>query len=156
MKKTIYLAGALFNAGERFHNLQLEQHLRSIGHDVILPQREALQFIIDGKPDLAAIAADCASYAMSHDCVYVGCVDGPDADSGTAVEYGMAIAKTGRAVVYRTDFRTDLPKEVGMNAMLTQRGTKLVYHPCLETELERMDLYYAELAQLISDAVESL
>lgn len=39
MSKTwvIYLAGGLFNAGERLHNLYLEKHLLARGWKVILP-----------------------------------------------------------------------------------------------------------------------
>lgn len=41
--KKIYLAGGLFNAGERLHNLHLEKAFKDLGYDVILPQREALR-----------------------------------------------------------------------------------------------------------------
>lgn len=41
--KKIYLAGGLFNAGERLHNLHLEKAFKDLGYDVILPQRKALR-----------------------------------------------------------------------------------------------------------------
>ena len=57
----IYLAGGLFNAGERLHNLYLEKHLKLLGRNVILPQREALkrQNPITKEFDPKAIANDC-------------------------------------------------------------------------------------------------
>jgi len=153
---TLYLAGGLFNAGERLHNLYLEKHLKMHGYKVILPQREAVQFREDGHFNVAGIVADCQRAAINPENVYVGSADGADADSGTCVEYGMAITATGRAVVYRTDFRTDRDLELGINAMLTAAGTIFLYHPCFFTELEYVDIYYSELAQSIHEAIQAL
>lgn len=149
----IYMAGGLFNAGERLHNLYLEKHLKVLGHTVILPQREGLKFFKHGKFDIDAIVADCQRHSADQKVVYVGNVDGMDADSGTAVEYGVAITAKGKAVVYRTDFRTALEKEVGLNAMFRVKGTTLVYDPCFFTELDQVDAYYKDLANRIHVAV---
>lgn len=150
---TIYLAGGLFNAGERLHNLFLAKHLKALGHVVILPQVEALKFFDGNHFDIAGIVESCRQSCKNPQHIYIGSTDGADADSGTSVEYGIAITSTGRAIVYRTDFRTAEEKEVGVNAMFRVRGTTLVYHPCFFTDLCQVDDYYKELAQKIHEAI---
>lgn len=153
---TLYLAGGLFNAGERLHNLYLEKHLKILGYEVILPQREALKFFETDHFNVAGIVEDCGLSAMSHKNLYIGNADGADADSGTCVEYGMAIIATKRAIVYRTDFRTAPEKELGVNAMLNVVGTKFIYFPCFFTKLNEVDAYYQSLAQKIHEAIQEM
>lgn len=145
----IYLAGGLFNAGERIHNLYLEKHLKALGHEVILPQREALKYYEDCMFDIDAVQEDCKRHATDPMKICVVNADGADSDSGACVEYGMAITATGRAIVYRTDFRTAVEKEVGVNAMLRGRESVFVYSPCHFTELDEAEIYYEELARKI-------
>ncbi len=149
----IYLAGGVFNAAERLHNLYLEKHLKKLGHEVILPQREALKFFRNGYFDTNAIAKDCRQNCLNTSIIYVGCIDGPDADSGTSVEYGMAIASTARAVVYRTDLRTNPEKELGINAMFLLSGTHVIQFPCHITNLDQAEGYYKELAGKIHELI---
>lgn len=151
--RTLYLAGGLFNAAERLHNLYLERALKRLGYEVVLPQREALKFFDRDHFDVVGIVKDCRTSATNSLHLYVGSVDGADADSGTCVEYGMAIEASKQAIVYRTDFRTALEKELGVNAMLQADGTVLVYKPCFFTELDQVDGYYKELAQKIHEAI---
>lgn len=77
-------------------------------------------------------------------------------DSGMSVEYGIAIISTGKAIVYRTDFRTAPDRELDLNAMLTAEGTTFIYEPCYITELSQVDSYYAKLAKQIHDAISAL
>lgn len=121
---TIYLAGGLFNAAERTHNLLLEKELLKLGRKVILPQREALKHCLNAKFDLASVRKECRNSAKDRKNIYVGNADGADADSGTCVEYGIAI-ENGEAIVYRTDFRTDVEREIGVNGMLMLDGRLL-------------------------------
>lgn len=151
---TLYLAGGLFNAAERLHNLYLERFLKDLGYKVILPQREAAKHIVDGVPNLPKIKAECKESALSALNIYVGSADGADADSGTCVEYGLAIGTKGDAVVYRTDIRTDTEREIGVNAMLTLEGTVNIYSLCYITELNQADAYYQNLAAQIHLAVQ--
>lgn len=156
MKKRIYLAGGLFNAGERLHNLYLEKYLIDFGYKIVLPQREALK-AFDGKNfDTGAIVESCMNACRDPQNIFVGCADGADSDSGACVEYGIAIAATGRAIVYRTDFRTELDKELGINAMLRGKGTILIYLPCYFTERDQVGVYYRDLAKKIHEAVLKL
>jgi len=150
---TIYLAGGLFNAGERLHNLYLEKYLQKLSYTVILPQREALKFFDGNTFDVNAIREHCKQQCTDPDNVYVGNVNGADADSGSAVEYGMAIIQNEGAVVYRTDFRTTPDKEVGLNAMFRGKETIFVYYPCFFTELDQVEAYYEELAHRIHYAI---
>ncbi|OGZ09550.1 MAG: hypothetical protein A3D65_06525 [Candidatus Lloydbacteria bacterium RIFCSPHIGHO2_02_FULL_50_13] len=153
IKTKLYLAGGLFNAGERLHNLCLEKHLRPLGLDVILPQREALKFFKGGKFNVRGIVRDCRKDAAAKEHIVVASLDGADADGGTAVEYAIGVTKTGRAIVYRTDFRTVEDRELGLNAMFLIKGTSFVYFPCYFTELEEVEEYYRKLAQAIYAAV---
>lgn len=155
-KKKIYLAGGLFNAGERLHNLYLEKYLQFLGYEVVLPQRKALKFFQGEGFDVAGIVEDCRVSCSQHGSIYVGSADGADADSGTSVEYGIAITTTKQAVIYRTDFRTALEKEVGVNAMFGVKGTVFVYHPCFFTDLSEVQTYYGDLALKIHLAIGEL
>lgn len=110
---SVYLAGPLFTMAERQHNLDLAKAL-SVAlptYEFILPQARAAQFY----PDLQAIAEDCLAQVRKSDFL-VASFDGPDADSGTCVELGYAMALGIPVVGYRTDFRGS---EVdGVNLML--------------------------------------
>ena len=156
MIKYLYLAGGLFNAGERLHNLYLEKYLKELGYKVILPQREALKNFDGESFDTMAIVKSCRDACSDPQNLFVGNADGADSDSGTCVEYGIAIASVGKAVVYRTDFRTALDKELGVNAMLTGEETIFVYEPCYLTDLGQADSYYAELARKIDSTIRDL
>jgi len=149
----IYLAAGLFNAAERLHNLFLEKELKKLGHEVILPQREALKHFNGKQFDTVAIVEDCTKSSANPAYVIVVCVDGARADDGAAVEYGMAITATGRAVVYRTDFRTAPKKELGLNAMFKAKGTIFIYYPCFFTEIDEVCGYYKKLALKIHKAI---
>ncbi|MBU2576173.1 MAG: nucleoside 2-deoxyribosyltransferase [Nanoarchaeota archaeon] len=176
---SIYLAGGLFNAAERVHNSTLEKNLIEVARDMginlqtTLPQRTALKRYLpnENRFDVAGIVADCEVDAASHD--YILCnLDGTDADSGTAVELGVARGqalayqklsrhlkthrdvKIPKIITYRTDFRTSIENEVGVNAMLNPEGSTFIYHPCFVTELGEVESYYKELASKITDVIQ--
>lgn len=150
---SIYLAGGLFNAGERLHNIFLESELSALGHKVRLPQRRALEFFREGAFVMAEVIADCRRCATDPHGILVACIDGADADSGTCVEFGLALATAGRAIAYRTDFRTALDTEAGINAMLRGENTKIIYLPCYFTEFDQVAAYYRDLACKIHEAI---
>lgn len=153
MIKNVYLAGALFNAGERLHNLYVEKYLRRLGYNVILPQREAKKFVSETFVDVPAIVEECRRHCTEQGNVFVGCIDGADADSGTCVEFGMAVMSRGAAIVYRTDLRTALEKECGVNAMLRTAGSEVIQQPCYFTDLNEAAPFYEALAQKIHQAI---
>lgn len=150
---TIYLAGPLFTLAERTHNLNLERELRALGYKVILPQRRAMDFITPQGLDLKQMAADCANHASNPENILVANLDGPDCDSGTAVEYGLAISAVGRAIVYRTDIRTATEKEVGLNAMFGLTDTTFIHMPCLVNTKDEVRDFYLALALEIHCAI---
>jgi nucleoside 2-deoxyribosyltransferase len=152
---TLYLAGGLFNAGERLHLLYLDRWLKTFGDEVILPMVEALKFFNGTTFDLKGIAEECRQYCANHRVICVVCLDGTDCDSGTAVEYGIAISLTGRAITYRTDFRTVPEQEVGVNGMFNLEETSHIYGPCFFTSLEQTETYYHNLALKIHDAAQA-
>ena len=152
----IYLAGPLFNAGERIHLLYLERALKKLGYKVILPQREALEAFDGESFDTAAIVKSCMDACSDSENIFVGNADGADADSGTCVEYGIAITSGLEIIIIRSDFRTSLENEVGINAMLTGKGTTFIYEPCFFTEFDEVDSYYEKLALKIHQAVRGL
>ena len=150
---TLYLAGGLFNIAQRAHNLQLERHLERLGHEVILPQREASKHVVDGRFDLPAVVEECVRSCIDRANIVVACCDGPDADSGTAIEFGLAIQATQRALVYRTDFRTEEGSEVGVNAMFRCEGSICVYVPCFVSEFDEIDGFYSTLAARLHEVL---
>jgi nucleoside 2-deoxyribosyltransferase len=150
---TIYLAGPLFTLAERTHNLNLEKALRACGYEVILPQRRALEFMTPQGLDLKQMAADCAAQASNQNNILVANIDGPDADSGTAIEYALAIGAVGRAILYRTDFRTAPEKEVGVNAMFGLTNTAFIHMPCFISTEDEAREFYLQLAFKIDRAI---
>lgn len=181
MKKvSMYIAGGLFNVAERAHNATLEKTLieaarkNNINLKTTLPQRTAMQRYIPDEErfDVSGIVSDCEIDSATHD--YILCnLDGPDADSGTAVELGIArgqeIANRNLAnfkggsiqgvnvpkiITYRTDFRTSIENEMGVNAMLNPKDSEFIYHPCFEVELGGISEYYNGLASKIIDIVQ--
>ena len=153
---TLYLAGGVFNAAEQVHNLLLEDALMRCGYNVILPQREALMFVVDGALDIKAMAQNCFRHCIDPKNIVVMNLDGADADSGASLECGIAIAMTGRVVAYRTDIRTVPEREAGMNGMFQLGGIVTIHHPSARTSVEDMMVFYTELAEKIHMAVSAI
>ena len=147
--KRIFLAGWHFNAGQRLHNLYMEKYLRKFGYEVILPQRESLKYFNGESFDVAGIVDSCMSSYSDKEVLYIGNADG--SDIGMNVEYDFVIFSTGRAIIYRTDYR-----KIGINTMSDAKGTIFVYEPCFLTDLDQIDSYYSKLAEKIHDAVSRL
>ncbi len=161
MKKTsIYMAAPLFGAADRHHNLLLARELEKLGYLVVLPQKEALKFFNGEHFDLKGIREDCKKQAMKKkNRVTVANLDGTDADSGTSVEVGPSLAVAGKnkpkVIGVRTDFRTDLEKEIGINGMFGL-ADKIIYKPAYFTSLEEVAEFYKNLAKEIDNAIKEL
>lgn len=152
MKRSLYLAAGLFNVAERQRNARLASHMKKRGWNVALPQRLALHFFEDGKLNLRELAIDCKREAADPENICVVCLDGPDADSGAATEYAFAQMANERVITYRTDFRTVVEQELGVNGMFHLPGTTFIYMPCYAVELAEFELYYEQLADSIHEA----
>lgn len=151
----LYLAGGLFNAGEQLHHIVLERHLRALGYEIILPQREAKRLMRIGKLDLNLLVNECKKVARDRFVCYVGSIDDPIANSA-AVEYRIAIEATQWAVIYRTNPRTDTVRGVGIHPISPFKHTRLVYLPANLTTIGDMSPYYAKLAHVIDGAIQAL
>jgi nucleoside 2-deoxyribosyltransferase len=150
----IYLAGPLFGVADRVHNLNLKRALERLGYRVILPQHQANKFFRGGRFDLVAVVKDClASCSDQATTIIVANLDG--ADTGTAMEYGYALAQGTRIVTYATDIRMDPEKEAGINAMLQVPGTRFVYYPSAGFDyLPAVFFFYRCLARKIDSEIK--
>lgn len=152
-KPILYFAAGLFHFGDRYRNAIFVKHLNNLGYRVIVPQQEALKFKI---PDqLVDLAEDCFAAATNPKHLLVIIADGPDPDAGAAVEYGAAMYANRKAIFVRTDPRTAMNVEAGVNAMFRLRGTQHVIFPCHATEINQFDDYCKDLAYLVHQAVET-
>lgn len=152
--QTIYMAGPLFTAAERVHNIRLAGALRAYGYNIILPQKDTNQFFPDGRFDLHGTCAYDLICATNYDLVLAN-IDGPDADSGTCVEVGAAMASHIKVLCVRTDIRTDTKSEVGVNGML-QLADRIIYKPALFTDLTTLKIFYEELVEDIVKYIREL
>lgn len=158
-KISIYLAGPLFSIADRHHNLLLAQELEKMGYEVILSQKEALKFFDGERFDLRGISEDCKKQSMKNDVV-VANIDGPDADSGTAVEVGIALLAASttskpKIICVRTDFRTVREQELGINGMF-ELADRVIYMPAFISSLEEITGFYKNLAEKIDNAIKEL
>ena len=112
----IYFAGPLFTWGEREQNKQIVAILRDLGHEVFLPQESEQKNNVTPK---GIFDSDMEGLNWSN--VVVGCMDGPDPDSGTCFEVGNAYGKKW-IVLYRTDIREEGPPLGPYNLMMHARA----------------------------------
>jgi len=114
----IYLAGPLFTLAEQGFNTELKRFLESEGFEVWLPQDH------EPRTKTARAIFEMDVEAIDWSDMVVACMDGPDADSGTAWECGYAYAKGKPVVSFRTDFRiSGDTKGAPYNLMLSESAT---------------------------------
>lgn len=108
--KTIYIAGPLFSEHEREYLIKLVEILsKELGldeyEDFFLPHRDAGDLgIAGGRNELFSIDLKYLEQVE----IVIALLDGPDVDSGTAVELGYAFAKGKKIFGLLTDFRAYL------------------------------------------------
>lgn len=102
-KIKIYMAGPLFNEGDRYTNQINSDKLRELGYSTFLPQEIVItnnssKLVKDGcfYMDLKAISI-C-------DYLVVNC-NGMDIDSGTAAEIGLGYGLNKKMILYKSDVR---------------------------------------------------
>lgn len=140
----MYLAGSLFTTAERAFNRRLQEFLLLEGHECWLPQEKEPRV----KTWRGIFDEDIRGLEWC-DAV-VACLDGADADSGTAWEMGYAYAKGKPVVGYRTDFRSaGDAQEFPCNLMLAGGCKRIVQISSLLTE------EVCTLAKRITEAVEA-
>jgi len=121
----IYFATALFSVAERDFALSVVNRIESLGCTVYYPWRDAgdeqLKLKFSGDIEkvnaeivrLNLIAVRCCRFL-------VAVVEGPDVDSGTAMEIGFAAALGKRIFCLRTDFRTQGETIGPVNIMISR------------------------------------
>jgi nucleoside 2-deoxyribosyltransferase len=93
----VYVAAPLFTGAERRWNVDLARALGAHGLRVLLPQEETARHAGGDTVDPRRLFALCMGLIARADAV-VAVLDGPDVDSGTAFECGVAW-KSGKPVV---------------------------------------------------------
>jgi nucleoside 2-deoxyribosyltransferase len=133
----LYFAGPLFTLPERTWNAEVVAALRSVGHEVFLPQEKE-----PGLDPAGIFATDVGGIDWADGLVAI--VDGADSESGTSWEVGYAYGGRKPTVLVRTDIRDVAGKAAGYNAMLAESATI------------RLDLPAASTIEVITAILEAL
>jgi len=142
----LYLAGSLFNQGERRWLREFGAALGERGHSVFLPQDEASLPLLEEPPDFHGAFEVCRD-AIDRSEAVVAVLEGADPDSGTCWECGYAYARAIPVVAVRTDFRGG--EDQGLNLMLRRSAAAVVELPAMQEELP-------PLADAVSKALDEV
>jgi len=126
MRKTkIYLGGPLFSIGEKQFNLNLTSSLakKISAISFILPQKYAKK--IGKERDFAKKMFTYCIRAIDKADIVLCLLDGPDVDSGTALEIGYAFARRKPIIGVRSDFRNSEVR--GVNLMILGACTEFYW-----------------------------
>lgn len=111
----VYVAGPLFDEGERWWIEQVEATIASTGRPTFLPHR-------DNPPKTAANVADIFANnkrAIDDADIVVASLNGVTTDDGTAWEVGYAFALDKRIIGIHTDWRARFTDEI-VNLMIEE------------------------------------
>lgn len=102
-KKRIYMAGPLFNEGDRYVNQCLSDRLRQLGYSTFLPQEvvitnESSPLVKAGCFYMDFVAIEKADYMVCN-------CNGIEVDSGTAAEIGLGYGLNKKMILYKSDVR---------------------------------------------------
>ena len=111
----IYLSAPLFTQVQRRWNRMLAAGLeeRIAGAEVVLPQDYKFGQSFNNPKDFPKILQACIDGVRQADVV-VAILDGPDVDSGTALEMGVAYERGIPIVGVRTDYRESQDRGVNL------------------------------------------
>ena len=150
----LYLAGGFFNACERLHFLFLEKHLKLLGHEVILPQREERRHIDEENFNLEAIVNDCRRDVLDPLNLVIANSDYAVGNNGSEIKLDLAFTAKGAAITYRTDIRTDSARELRERRIPREKRECFLHQPADFTEMRDVDEYYERLAFHISEFID--
>lgn len=102
-KARIYMAGPLFNEGDRYTNQVNSDALRAMGYTTFLPQEIVITNESTPLVKAACLYMDLKAIRLC-DVLLANC-NGIDIDSGTAAEIGLAYGWGKKIVVYKSDVR---------------------------------------------------
>jgi nucleoside 2-deoxyribosyltransferase len=133
-----YIAGPLFNEGERWWNAEIDSRGRNFGFETYMPQRDGVK--LQDESDVLRIFESDKNALIQADLV-VANLDGMDVDSGTAWEIGYAVGLGKHCVGVYTDWRLHFKFQT-VNLMMQCSIDKLV------NSLDELETY---LQQLLAD-----
>lgn len=102
-KPAVYMAGPLFNEGDRYTNQINSDRLRELGYTTFLPQEIVITNASSVLVKAACFYMDLKAIRLC-DCLVVNC-NGIDIDSGTAAEIGLGYGLGKKLVLYKSDVR---------------------------------------------------
>ena len=102
-KKRIYMAGPLFNEGDRYTNQVNSDALRALGYTTFPPQEIVITDESTALVKAACLYMDLKAIRLC-DVLLANC-NGIEVDSGTAAEIGLAYGWGKKMVAYKSDVR---------------------------------------------------
>jgi len=111
MRKKVYIAGPLFSHAEQDFNKRIDKHLRDLGFETFLPQRDGylladLMAQFSNKQD----AIDTIFYKDIEEIkecdIVLFVLDGRVPDEGACVEVGLAYAYDKECIGFKSDSRS--------------------------------------------------
>ncbi len=102
-KPRIYMAGPLFNEGDRYTNQRNSDALRALGYTTFLPQEVVITNKSSELVKAACFYMDLKAIRLC-DVLLANC-NGLEIDSGTAAEIGLGYGLGKRMILYKSDVR---------------------------------------------------
>lgn len=131
-----YIAGPLFNEGERWWNAEINSRVQKAGFTTYVPQRDGIK--LQHQSDVRKIFEEDRN-AVSHADLIVANLDGMDVDAGSAWELGFAHGLGKHVVGVYTDWRLHFKWQT-VNLMIQCSVDKLVH------SLTELDEYLQQFA----------
>jgi nucleoside 2-deoxyribosyltransferase len=121
MTDHVYIAGPLFDEGERWWIERIDSVVAAAGRQTFLPHRDNPPKTADNVSEIFAMNRA----ALDNCSMVVASLNGVITDDGTAWEIGYAYALGRRIIGVHTDWRLRFPSEV-VNLMVERSLTQLV------------------------------
>lgn len=133
----IYLSAPLFTQVQRRWNRLLATGLeeRIAGAEVILPQDFKFGQSYNNPKDFPKIFRACVDSLREADAM-VAVLDGPDVDSGTALEIGIAYERGMPIIGVRTDYRES--QDRGVNLVVAGACTEILREMSFGEDMEQL------------------
>lgn len=112
-KPKVYMAGPLFNEGDRFTNQNNSDALRAIGYTTFLPQEVVITTESSELVKAACFYMDLKAIRLC-DVLLANC-NGIEVDSGTAAEIGLAYGLGKKMLLYKSDVRCYYNRDFVLN-----------------------------------------
>ncbi len=132
----IYIAAPLFSLAEKKQNEEIDNIIRSCGHDTYLPQRDGGCFFdcpefINGRPkDVVIHEWDISALNQCDAVLFV--FDGRVPDEGACFELGYAYAKGKRCFGFKTDTRSLI---CGVDNLMLTTSLEAIVHSLDELKM---------------------